>query len=957
MICMTTNNGIAPQQRVAAASFGVGFAVQADGQGRVQVATQSIRTTPFHGVVVETATLNQQVGVQINGLLDPRIKNLGSGPACMVGVDVNGNPVRATDVNCVSAPNWLGSCDAQGNIVIAPVIRAHFDVRDFGAIPDYVEGGSGPFTPNLAAFTAALVAAGQVVGLNNGLELKIMGRYYLEGTLNIGRTTTISGSGDGADDLVPPSMLAFPTNTDGIVFQSIFQTGGSNSSSDSSLRDIAISTVLRGTSGNGITVLSPVRIERVSITNFGGHGVLLNSGRGVGAVDGAMFLKVDVGQNGQQGFHIEGGDSNVCSFISCESGANGGWGFYDASAGGGTFIACHAEGNQGFVPGVIGSTTTGSAVMVVNDATFLQVGMKIQVVGLSGTQIITTVSGTNVTLATPATVTVSNATITMGESVDGRNHDYKTLNLGTTTSMFLGCYSEASLNDITYPASVLGGLLASSPNYVPTAFVLNVNTATEAAFTYDNPRGNVRILAALGEPSTNQRILSMQDNPTGAGEPWSLDYHDTAKVWVWRPAQAGDWNFGFPQKMSGLRAQAPIGRPGFFIQSPFTSSGYILMTSSNAPPSGPAPSGGDWQQGDVVWNSAPNSNSDPGYWQCVVSGTPGTWIARYPAARNPVPIIYATNHTLMTDERYVTMIDGYTIATLPLVPTPGELHDIKSLPSLNAPVYIDANNSNLDENVVINIQPGTNLGMIYSDILSSWEVLYGSYNVEFDPSNLALSGWWRDYAGTAPWSGRASAGPSSSSILNSFGSDPGLGTAVNGYIPALFNGTNFLISNVSATSLFNTTTGANAGTIVALINIASAAAPNSTPYDDAGICCTYGSAYLTFGCNSSGIRSAIIDTAVEDLGTVAAPLSTWILAQMRWGGGQLQVRINDGAWTSISIGDMGSLGTPVVIGGNYIHNADLNGEMLELMTAASDLSDSELDQIRLYCNRRYQVGV
>jgi|GEM_PF-951797 len=44
-----------------------------------------------------------------------------------------------------------------------------------------------------------------------------------------------------------------------------------------------------------------------------------------------------------------------------------------------------------------------------------------------------------------------------------------------------------------------------------------------------------------------------------------------------------------------------------------------------------APTAGTWQQGDVVWNSAPTELGTAGAkyiitgWLCVAAGTPGTW--------------------------------------------------------------------------------------------------------------------------------------------------------------------------------------------------------------------------------------------------------------------------------------------------------------------------------------------
>lgn len=120
-------------QRAAASAVTATQAVRSTTSGNVQPAITNLRSIPFDGISLNSASTGQPVYVSAHGPLDPTTFNLGDGYACAVGTTVAGFPVRATDVTCVSAPNWLGHCDAHGNITIDPIRKDVFNALDFGA--------------------------------------------------------------------------------------------------------------------------------------------------------------------------------------------------------------------------------------------------------------------------------------------------------------------------------------------------------------------------------------------------------------------------------------------------------------------------------------------------------------------------------------------------------------------------------------------------------------------------------------------------------------------------------------------------------------------------------------------------------------------------------------------------------------------------------------------------------
>lgn len=91
------------------------------------------RTRALLGLALEDGNNGQERFVQLAGVVDPSIAQLGAGIACAVGVDASGNPVRATDAACVSAPNWLGDCDEEGTITLKPRSASFVSPEDYGA--------------------------------------------------------------------------------------------------------------------------------------------------------------------------------------------------------------------------------------------------------------------------------------------------------------------------------------------------------------------------------------------------------------------------------------------------------------------------------------------------------------------------------------------------------------------------------------------------------------------------------------------------------------------------------------------------------------------------------------------------------------------------------------------------------------------------------------------------------
>lgn len=664
-------------QLVANGTISAGVAVQVS-QGRIQTATTAQRTQKFLGVAVELASsTGQTIGVLATGLLDPAIRNVGAGLACAVGVDVNGNLVRSTNAACVSAPNWVGDCDTNGNIIVNPRRADFYDVRDFGAIPDFDYSKPGVATDNLDAFNACLLASKPLPtapGLTErqGVVVYCPGGYYLSNTLHITHCLVLQGAGNGDETRVPGTLLAFPKDCNGKdcngiqLHSSIEIPNPGYNSAGSTIRDMVLwckDQFVGGhdnnwpdltATGSGIYSSCLFYVQDVTIVGFGGDGISIvaNAGPRVppnndlefpGNADDSAVTRVRVGWCGRHGIFICGADANIIKVSDSSFAVCWGWGVYDVG-GGSHFIGIDCSGNGGNFQ-TTGTIANGSTDLYVPNPALPGltspwiVGQAINIAGLTGddgvsgappgTRIIKTIDistdPAHITIDLAADFPATNAVVKGGNQIDKRvNHDFKVgdpVRPFSTVSIFVGCYSEVGLNDINAPSMVLGGYLSESSMYSTSAFLLNNGNIQNASLVYDNSRGPVRMAMTIGEPTNNMRAWSVQSFDTG--NPYlAFDYRSDLKSWVFSK-YPNTFVMGLPNPQAGLRSDGVLFRPGIYLQADGSSSGYVLQRAGLA-----APSTGTWQQGDIVWNSAatPDGGISPfAGWICVASGSPGTW--------------------------------------------------------------------------------------------------------------------------------------------------------------------------------------------------------------------------------------------------------------------------------------------------------------------------------------------
>jgi hypothetical protein len=221
----------------------------------------------------------------------------------------------------------------------------------------------------------------------------------------------------------------------------------------------------------------------------------------------------------------------------------------------------------------------------------------------------------------------------------------------------------------------------------------------------------------------------------------------------------------------------------------------------------------------------------------------------------------------------------------------------------------------------------------------------------YDPAELSLTGWWRADFSASPWVGTASAGASGSRNLAEATNPPSTTTAVNGHVPALFDGTNDRL--VGATN--NNFVLAAGGTFFALVKPVTSAANNATAYLNKPLFVDVSQALMGAGFSNSGFRPYIYDGAYKSL-TMAMTIGDWHFVAMTWNGTTLFGRV-DGATDSVACGSATISGFAVHIGTTYDGSIFGNFQALEMGFANTALSDATLLDIKSYHAARYGLSL
>jgi len=239
------------------------------------------------------------------------------------------------------------------NRTVLSKLQESISVLDFGADPTGVVDSA----PAFQAAVDSLSPSNSHVG---GMIIIPKGTYKLNSTWNIRKRVTIIGTNAGDQPQTSATILLFPADTDGIRFFSSVDSSTGTDATQSVLQYVEVRATVKNVSGVGIKCTTQVSIEHCIVRDFKSHGIEFHGQTGTGATGIADFWKVSncrIVTNGGNGLYTHGNDSQIGVATQVECIANGGYGFYDISAYGNTYIACQASGNTGGSYYNIASTT------------------------------------------------------------------------------------------------------------------------------------------------------------------------------------------------------------------------------------------------------------------------------------------------------------------------------------------------------------------------------------------------------------------------------------------------------------------------------------------------------------------------------------------------------------------------------------------------------------------------
>jgi photosystem II stability/assembly factor-like uncharacterized protein len=279
-----------------------------------------------------------------------------------------------------------------------------FDVKTFGAVGDGVTDDTGAFEQALAAIEALsphVNAEGTVDNTRGAVLFVPFGKYVVTRTLQIRRQMVLQGV-SGAGDY-PGSALVFSPDIDGIVVdRQVIERVGTDKDGNPTITRIGHEfgdwTVIRDVSlesdsshalslhpnpsvnedepisaslpdidhppltGHGVVLKSRARIVDCRIAGFHFDGVYIDTVDLVKNANNFEIHNCRITNNGRHGIFTAGDNSNAGRIVGVDCSDNAGWGVYDRSFLGNTYVGCHCSSNGHFATDVrcllIDPTTT-----------------------------------------------------------------------------------------------------------------------------------------------------------------------------------------------------------------------------------------------------------------------------------------------------------------------------------------------------------------------------------------------------------------------------------------------------------------------------------------------------------------------------------------------------------------------------------------------------------------------
>lgn len=181
-----------------------------------------------------------------------------------------------------------------------------------------------------------------------------IGKYIVNSTLDLKKTVRLYGENSGLQPGIG-SELKFPAGKTGITVNHFNTLAGGTEAVPTTSAAGTILEGLRlvgggGATAHGIWLRARALVKNVYVEGFSGNGIHVRAAAGFGGdLEGnANNFRVEGGSsvsNTGHGIFVQGADANSGIVSAWDSTSNGGWGFYDTSFLGNTYIGCHTDAN------------------------------------------------------------------------------------------------------------------------------------------------------------------------------------------------------------------------------------------------------------------------------------------------------------------------------------------------------------------------------------------------------------------------------------------------------------------------------------------------------------------------------------------------------------------------------------------------------------------------------------
>lgn len=225
--------------------------------------------------------------------------------------------------------------DTPGYYGVRQMYEGYVTPQMFGAVADGV-------TDDLPAFDAAMEAIGNVRG--GGQLVVPRGSYFLNGELAI--IHQILMTGEGGQGSFHGSKLIFPGGAGIHVYHAVEVSP--NGGDWSIISNLFISASAKTTNVDGIYISGHgVRVNDCSINGFKRNGIRIVATAPAENANNWYIDNVRITNCDSDGFFCDGADANAGVAILIDASSNGGYGIYDSSFLGNTYLMCHTAANTG----------------------------------------------------------------------------------------------------------------------------------------------------------------------------------------------------------------------------------------------------------------------------------------------------------------------------------------------------------------------------------------------------------------------------------------------------------------------------------------------------------------------------------------------------------------------------------------------------------------------------------